>query len=212
MRTIKIYDSMKKIIYIITAAVALMLFASEADAQMGKRYYINGGWQFNGTPENTFAKSAQGYGAYMEGGYFVTPMFAVGGFASFNTNNEYHPKATYTFDDKSALTTDLFRSLYQVPFGTTLRMRFMRGIFQPYAEAKIGTEFSTQSTYMSTFVSRQDNWGFYISPEIGFTVFPFEKTDFGFHLAAYYSYSTNKNKTYNINGINNLGFKLGIAF
>jgi hypothetical protein len=203
---------MKRIIYILAASLTLVLFAGEANAQMGKREYINGGWQFNGTPGNTFVESAQGYGAYLEGGYYITPMFAIGGFASFNTNNEYHPKETYTFADKSALTTDLDRSLYQVPFGSTMRLRFLRGMFQPYVEAKIGTEFSTQSTYMSTFVSRQDNWGFYISPEIGMTFFPFEKTDFGFHLAAYYSYATNRNKTYDIKGLNNLGFKLGIAF
>lgn len=203
---------MKKMIYILAAALALVLFAGEANAQMGKRNYINGGWQFNGTPDNTFAESAQGYGAYLEGGYYVTPLFAVGGFASFNSNNEYVPKETYTFANQAALTTDLDRSLYQVPFGATMRMRFMRGMFQPYIEAKIGTEYSTQSTYMSTFVSRQDNWGFYISPEIGMTFFPFEKTDFGFHIAAYYSYATNQNKSYDFKGINNLGFKLGIAF
>jgi hypothetical protein len=203
---------MKKIIYILAASLALVIFAGEANAQMGKRDYINGGWQFNGTPGNTFAKSAQGYGAYLEGGYYVTPLFAVGGFASFNSNNEYHPKETYTFANQAALTTDLDRSLYQVPFGATMRMRFVRGMFQPYIEAKIGTEYSTQSTYMSTFVSRQDNWGFYISPEIGMTFFPFEKTDFGFHIAAYYSYATNQNKSYDIKGLNNLGFKLGIAF
>ena len=203
---------MKRIIYILAASLTLVLFAGEANAQMGKREYINGGWQFNGTPGNTFVESAQGYGAYLEGGYYLTPMFAIGGFASFNTNNEYHPKETYTFADKSALTTDLDRSLYQVPFGGTMRLRFLRGMFQPYVEAKIGTEYSTQSTYMSTFVSRQDNWGFYVSPEIGMTFFPFEKTDFGFHLAAYYSYATNRNKSYDIKGLNNLGFKLGIAF
>ena len=203
---------MKKFLYILAASMALVLFAGEANAQMGKRNYINGGWQFNGTPGNTFAKSAQGYGAYIEGGYYLTPLFAVGGFASFNSNNEYHPKETYTFANQAALTTDLDRSLYQVPFGATMRMRFTRGMFQPYVEAKIGTEYSTQSTYMSTFVSRQDNWGFYISPEVGMTFFPFEKTDFGFHVAAYYSYATNQNKSYDLKGINNLGFKLGIAF
>lgn len=203
---------MKKFIYILAASMALVLFAGEANAQMGKRNYINGGWQFNGTPGNTFAKSAQGYGAYIEGGYYLTPLFAVGGFASFNSNNEYHPKETYTFANQAALTTDLDRSLYQVPFGATMRMRFTRGMFQPYVEAKIGTEYSTQSTYMSTFVSRQDNWGFYISPEVGMTFFPFEKTDFGFHVAAYYSYATNQNKSYDLKGISNLGFKLGIAF
>ena len=41
------------------ATVAAMFVAvTQADAQMGKRYYINGGWQFNGTPGNSFVKSA----------------------------------------------------------------------------------------------------------------------------------------------------------
>ena len=203
---------MKKIIYVLAASLTFLLMAGEADAQMGKRHYINGGWQFNGTVANEFVESAQGYGAYMEGGYFISPMVAFGGFASFNTNNKYIPKQTYTFDDKSALTTDLDRSVYQVPFGATVRLRLMRSEFQPYIEAKIGTEYSTQSTYMSTFVNRHDNWGFYISPEIGFTVYPFHKDDFGFHLAAYYSFATNRNDSYDIKGLNNLGFKLGIAF
>ena len=80
---------MKQIICMMAASLALVLFAGEANAQMGKRDYINGGWQFNGTPGNSFVETAQGYGAYIEGGYYLTPMFAVGGFASFNTNNEY---------------------------------------------------------------------------------------------------------------------------
>lgn len=203
---------MKRYLYIFIASVAALLLTFEADAQMGKKYYINGGWQFNGTVSNNVAESAQGYGAYIEGGYYLTPMIALGGFASYNTNNEYHPKATYTFDDKSALTTDLDRSIYQVPFGAVMRLRFMRTELQPYFSAKLGAEYSTQSTYMSTFVSRDDNWGFYVSPEIGLTWFPFRKADFGFQFAAYYSYATNRSKSYDMNGINNLGFKLGIAF
>lgn len=201
---------MRRIIYILAAA--MIFFAVDANAQMGKKTYVNGGWQFNGTPGNTFAESAQGYGAYIEGGYYLTPMFAIGGFASFNTNNQYYPKQTYTFTDKSALTTDLDKSIYQVPFGSTLRVRFLRGMFQPYIEAKIGTEYSAQNIYMSTFMTSKDNWGFYISPEVGMTFFPFENTDFGFQIAAYYSYASNQNSTFDIKGINNLGFKLGIAF
>lgn len=203
---------MKKFIYIFAAVAAMVLFAGTANAQMGKREYINAGWQFNGTVGNSFVKTAQGYGAYIEGGYYITPMFALGGFASFNTNNDYVPKQTYTFEDQSALTTDVDRSIYQVPFGLTMRTRFMRGEFQPYLGTKIGMEFSTQSTYMSTFVNRHDNWGFYMSPEIGFTYFPFEKTDFGFQFAVYYSFCTNRNDSYDMKGINNLGFKLGVAF
>ena len=203
---------MKRIIYTLAVMTAVLLATTQANAQMGKPYYINGGWQFNGTVANNVAESAQGYGAYMEGGYYVTPMIAVGGFASFNSNDQYYGKQTFYFDDHSALTTDLTRSLYQVPFGATLRCRFLWTELQPYIEAKIGTEYAQQSTYMSTYVSRHDNWGFYISPEIGMSWFPFSQTDFGFHLAVYYSYATNSNNAYNMNGINNLGFKLGVAF
>ena len=85
---------MKKFIYILAACVAMIFIAGEANAQMSKRYYVNGGWQFNGTLSNNVASSAQGYGAYMEGGYYVTPMIAIGGFASFNSNDEYFPKQT----------------------------------------------------------------------------------------------------------------------
>ena len=203
---------MKKIIYIIASAAAMVLFASTADAQMGKREYINAGWQFNGTVANDFVENASGYGAYIEGGYYITPMFAVGGFASFHTNNDYIPKQTYTFQDQSALTTDVDRSIYQVPFGLTMRTRFLRGELQPYLGTKIGAEYSTQSTYMSTFVNRHDNWGFYLSPEVGLVLFPFERTDVGFQFAVYYSFCTNKNSDYDIKGIKNVGFKLGVAF
>ena len=48
--------------------------------------------------------------------------------------------------------------------------------------------------------------------EVGMTFFPFPKTDFGFTIAAYYIYATNQNKSLDINGLNNVGFKLGIAF
>ena len=196
---------MKKIIYIIASAAAMVLFASTADAQMGKREYINAGWQFNGTVANDFVENASGYGAYIEGGYYITPMFAVGGFASFHTNNDYIPKQTYTFQDQSALTTDVDRSIYQVPFGLTMRTRFLRGELQPYLGTKIGAEYSTQSTYMSTFVNRHDNWGFYMSPEVGLVLFPFERTDVGFQFAVYYSFCTNKNSDYDIKGIKNVG-------
>lgn len=60
--TILNFDMMKKILYMLMASAAMMVFAGEADAQMGKRYYINGGWQFNGTIANSYVKSAQGYG------------------------------------------------------------------------------------------------------------------------------------------------------
>ena len=199
-----------------TIALMMVFFAVassfQAMAQMGKRTYSNLGWQYNAPIANDFVTHASGYGAYYQGGYYLTPSIAVGGFLSYNTNNQYIPTKTYWFEDGSALTTDLDHSLFQVPFGATFRYRFMRTMFQPYFEAKVGAVYSTQSLYFSTFMSEYSNWGFYVSPELGFTVYPFYKQDFGFHLAIYYSYSTNRNADFDLNGLNNIGFKLGIAF
>lgn len=192
--------------------LGLMCLSTNLDAQRGKRYYINTGWQFNATLNNPVAESAQAYGAYLESGFYVTPLLAVGGFASFNTNNEYVPSRTYYYDDQSALTTDMYRSLYQVPFGSTVRFRFLRTNLQPYVEAKIGTQYSTQTTYFSEYLVTDHNFGFYISPEVGLSWYPFASTDFGFQFAVFYSYATNRNDAYNLNGINNLGLKLGVAF
>ncbi len=202
---------MKKILYTALAAV-MMLTAAQANAQVGKRYYINSGWQFNATPGNSFVESAQAWGAYIEGGYYVSPKLAVGGFAKFSNNDKYYPQETYKLDEDSALTTDHSRVLYQLPFGATVRYRFLRNKVQPYVEAKIGANYAEANTYFASMLAADDSWGFYASPEIGLTVHPFNSTNFGFQLAVYYAYATNQNKFHNMNGINNLGFKLGLSF
>lgn len=203
---------MRRYIYILMFVAVALFACNNADAQVGKRYYVNAGWQFNATPSGEFASSAQGWGGYLEGGYYIMPKLAVGAFASFNTNNEYIPKNTYYMDDRTALTTDMTFSLYQIPFGATLRYRFSRKELEPYVEAKLGANYSNQRNYMSTFYSYDSNWGFYASPEIGLTWHPFHRSNFGFQLAVYYSYATNRSTSFGMNGINNLGFKLGLSF
>ena len=44
----------KGIIYILLAAAVSMAAALPSDAQVGKRWYINAGWQFNATPGNEY--------------------------------------------------------------------------------------------------------------------------------------------------------------
>ena len=171
--------------YILIMAAVAVMAATVAQAQPGRRFYVDAGWQFNATPGNSFASSANGWGAYVEGGYYVLPRIAVGVFGSFNTNNDYVPRMTYFGEDGSALTSDMVNSIYQIPFGATLRYRL---------------------------AFKDSQWGFYVSPEIGFTWHPFHKSNFGFQLAVYYSYATNRSRAFGIDGINNVGFKLGVSF
>lgn len=202
---------MKILRNIILAAAVFMLVSISADAQVGKRWYINAGWQFNATPSNGYSESAQGWGAYAEGGYYVMPCIGVGLFASYNTNNEYVARQTYYFDG-GAVNTDLYHSLFQIPFGATLRYRFTWTKLEPYVEAKIGANYASQHTYFGPMVAYDGNWGFYASPEAGLTWHPFNRSNLGFQFAVYYSYATNRSEAFGVNGINNCGFKLGLSF
>lgn len=202
----------KGIIYILLAAAVSMAAALPSDAQVGKRWYINAGWQFNATPGNEYAEAAQGWGGYLEGGYYLLPRIAVGAFASYNTANEYVARTTYHPAEGEALNTDMYRSLYQVPFGAVLRYRFTWSKFEPYVEAKVGANYADQYSYFSQYAVYDRNWGFYASPEVGFTWHPFNRTNFGFQFALYYSYASNRSEAFGMDGINNCGFKLGLAF
>lgn len=200
---------MKKTILV---TMAVILTAICAHAQVGRRYYVDAGWQFNGTVSNVFSDNASGWGAYLESGYYFLPRVAAGVFASFNTNNEYFPKQTYDAGNGTAVTTDMYHSLYQVPFGATLRYRFAWKKIQPYAEAKLGANYAREYELYSTFGAADSQWGFYVSPEIGVVIHPFNKSNLGLQLSAYYSYATNRSEAFGINGLNNAGFKLGISF
>ena len=202
---------MKILKNIILVSAVFLLAAVSADAQVGKRWYINAGWQFNATPGNGWSETAQGWGGYAEGGYYLMPRVAVGLFASYNTNNDYIGRDTYYFEG-GAVNTDMFHSMYQLPFGATFRYRFAWSKFEPYIEAKAGANYSSQYAYFSSMAVYDKNWGFYASPEVGFTWHPFNRSNFGFQFALYYSYATNRSDAFDICGINNCGFKLGLSF
>ena len=200
---------MKILKNIILVSAVFLLAAVSADAQVGKRWYINAGWQFNATPGNGWSETAQGWGGYAEGGLMTR--LAVGLFPSYNTNNDYRCRDTYYFEG-GAVNTDMFHSMYQLPFGAKFRYRFTWSKFEPYIEAKAGANYSSQYAYFSSMAVYDKNWGFYASPEVGFTWHPFNRSNFGFQFALYYSYATNRSDAFDICGINNCGFKLGLSF
>ena len=76
------------------------------------------------------------------------------------------------------------------------------------------TSYSEMSTYMNVMKVYDRNWGFYVSPEIGMTMYFTPQKQIGLHVAAYYNYATNKGEvlSYSIDGLNNWGIRLGLAF
>ena len=199
----------------VVVATCMVAVSTRGNAQAVSSTYFNVDWQFNAPVGNSYADKASGWGMNFEGGYYVMPKMAIGAFISYHTNNKYIDRQTLMLKSNSALTTDQQHSLFQLPFGLLAKYRFTTdGILEPYATVKLGANYSRMSSYLQAWEIYDDTWGFTVSPEIGVSIFPNPSVRYGFHVALYYKYATNKSKvlTYDIDGRNNIGFRLGVSF
>lgn len=164
---------------------------------------------------NSFADKASGWGMNFEGGYRITPAVAVGPFVSYHTNLQNIDRQTLILNNGSALTTNQKHAVFQLPFGVTGRYSWCNNsVLQPYIGLKLGASYSEFSSYYYVIKQYDDSWGFYMSPELGVSIFPNPTYRFGLHLALYYSYATNSGSllTYKINNLSNFGVRVGISF
>lgn len=172
-------------------------------------------WQMNAPLSTGFADKISGWGMNFEGAYDLSPRLLTGAFIAFHTNHKYIARQTLQLSPTESLTTDQQRSAFQLPFGAMLNYSLNApSNFQPYIGAKVGAMYARNTTYFGTGGLYDKSWGFYVSPEIGFRIYPNKEKKWGFHIAGYYSYATNRSKTLtgDIDGQNNAGFRLGIIF
>lgn len=193
--------------------IAAMGLPSQSKAQISLDTYYNIDWQFNIPLSNDFSNGASGWGMNFEGGYYVTPDIAIGAFLNFHTNNEYFSRRTISLSETLSMNSDQQHQMFTMPFGLLARYRFQEANFQPYMSLKLGACYAQFSNYYYIFMSDQNRWGFYMSPEIGFNWYPWAN-GMGFHLAIYYSFATNKCSimSYDQSVLNNIGFRVGLAF
>ena len=182
MKTIKYFT-----LRLMAVAAIAIAFALPAKAQVTPFTYFNVDWQFNAPISNNFANKASGWGMNFEGGYYILPDLSIGAFINYHTNNEYISRQTLPISNSAALTTDQQHSVFQLPFGFATHYRFSDGACQPYIGLKLGANYTK--------------------------IYPWTNS-IGFHLAAFYSYSTNKGTVFNydMDKLNNFGFRLGVAF
>ncbi len=194
----------------------VMLFAAQTGrAQLLPNSYMNVDWQMGVPLGSSFADKASGWGMNFEGGYFVTPNIALGAFISYQTNLEKIPRQTLLLSGDRALTTNQKHALFQLPFGLTGRYCWCQDrIVQPYAGMKLGACWSEMSSYYYIVKQYDDAWGFFLSPEVGFSIFPNPDFRVGFHVALYYSYATNSTQVlnYTSSNINTFGLRVGLSF
>ncbi len=203
-----------KYVRILALCLLMLAAALPGKAQIFPNGYLNIDWQVN-APDGSFADKVSGWGMNFEGGYRITPAIAVGPFLSYHTNLGSVGRRTLQLGDGTALTTNQKHSLFQLPFGVTGRYSwFNSSVLQPYVGLKLGANYAQMSSYYYIVKQYDDSWGFYLSPEIGLTIFPQPEYRFGFHVALYYSYATNRSRvlTYSVNNINNFGLRVGVSF
>lgn len=193
--------------------LAASLYPSTGKSQISLDSYFNVDWQFNIPIGNDFSNGASGWGMNLEGGYYITQEIAIGGFMNFHTNNEYFPRRTIALSETLSMNSRQQHQMFTLPFGALIRYRFVESDFQPYVGMKLGMCYSEFNNYYYIFEKGQDRWGFYMSPEVGFNYYPWPN-GMGFHMALYYSFATNKCNimSYEQSTLNNIGFRLGLAF
>ena len=171
-------------------------------------------WQMNAPFSTGYADKISGWGMNFELGYELTPRWEVGVFASYHTNHQYVGRQTLSLSPTESLTTDQQRSAFQVPFGVMGAYNLSTNRYvKPYVGVKAGTMFARNTIYFGSNGVYDKSWGFYVSPEIGVKIYPTGKK-WGFHVAGYYSYATNKTQTltFDVEGQNQAGFRLGVIF
>lgn len=172
-------------------------------------------WQMNAPLNSDFASGISGWGMNFEGIFDLTPNFTVGAFANFHTNHRYFNRQEISLSPTAALTTDRQNSAFQLPFGVSAAVNFVdHGRLIPYFGIKTGAMFARNTSYYNAYYVQDKSWGYYVSPEIGLRIYPANTKHFGFHVAGFYNFATNKSKVLStdIDNQSNIGFRVGLFF
>jgi hypothetical protein len=173
---------------------------------------VNFAWDVNVPVNNNFTNKTSLDGFKLEFRKMVKPDLSVGLEINWAAYDQYTPRKTYQIPN-GAITTDFYSYLYTFPLALNVHHYFhVSNIISPYAGIALGATYCEEKLYYNTYVSSDYNWGFLIRPELGAIVKFSENSPAGLLLGVRYSYSTNKQKDFNIDGIQSLGFQLGIVF
>ena len=210
----KTYNSIYKRLMVFCCFLSALVLSANAQWDVRNLNLVID-WQVNAPFSTGYADKISGWGMNYELKYEVNPRWDLGVFASFHSNHQYVERQTLQLSPTESLTTDQQRSAFQVPFGVVANYKLWNGKhFVPYVGLKAGTMFARNTTYYGVKGLYDKAWGGYVSPEIGFNIYPCKNKNWGFHVAGYYSYGTNKTYTLTseINGHNNAGFRVGVIF
>ena len=194
-------------------SVLICMLATAVTAQSTMKNLFGVDWAINFPSNNGYLNKTSYSGGKLEYRHFFKDNMSFGLALDWCNYEQYFPRQTFQKTDGSgAVTSDFDAVAYQVPFTGTFHYYFEpKKMLRPYAGVALGGQYLEQSLYYNVYVSDDNNWGFVARPEIGLMINPHNKY-FGFNVAAYYSYATNKTDLIKSNHFNNFGISLGVNF
>jgi len=191
-----------------------LLVGSVAHAQ--QHYYRNlfaAAWEI-GFPvsNNNFLSKTSYTGGKIEYRGFIKENLSIGAFLNWRSYYEYFPTKTYENPDKTqAVTTDMYRYIYNLPMGASAHYYFKgTHMLRPFVGIGLGAQYSEQTAYYNIYYSQDKNWGFLARPEVGALIHI--QDQWGFIVGASYAWSSNKNDRLGINSLSDVNIQLGFIF
>lgn len=192
--------------------LAFTFLAMEGFSQQMSYHDIVGlSWEMSFPTGNNFLSKSSPAGGRLEFRRMVNQNFSAGLAFSWNSFSEYFSTRTYKNDQGVAVTTDMVREIYTAPitaifhYYPTLSNRMVK----PYVGLGIGGQYAEQNVYFNIYEINSNDWGFVVRPEIG-TLVRFTPS-WAALLTFSYNYSTNKNKAFDQNSLQQFAINLGVA-
>jgi hypothetical protein len=168
-------------------------------------------WNINFPISNQFVNKTSFDGFKLDYRKMIQPDLSVGlelGWCGFD---KYTPRKTYQIHN-GAVTTDFYSYLYTIPMAVNAHHYFKAtNMIYPYAGLALGAMYSEDELYYNTYVTSYYNWGFLVSPELGAIIKFSQYSGAGLIIGVNYSYATNKQKEFNIDGIQSFGVQIGLV-
>ena len=192
-------------------AFSLVLFMSKAYAQSDLHNLGALSWEISFPAGNNYLTESSLAGGRVEFRKMINPRFSAGLAFSWNSFDQYVGKQTYKTPSGFLVTTDMVREIYTAPITAIGHYYPEVGskMFKPYVGVGLGAQYAEQNAYFNIYQITNDNWGFVVRPEIGVLV-EFNHS-VGALLTLSYNYSTNKNKAFDMNSLQQFGINIGVA-
>jgi outer membrane protein W len=174
------------------------------------------GWEMNFPGNGDYVTKPSYAGAKLDYRYFINSNLSAGIAFNWATYEEYLPRQTFQKPDgNSAVTSDFVAQSYQLPIALNCHYYFgheKTRLLKPYAGIALGAQYLEQTLYYNVYVTEENSWGFVARPELGVLITPSSFNGVAFHVAATYSYATNKTDLVDLGSFKNLGITIGMAF